>query len=529
MFDELWDRLGRRSNGGDAQPPSDAGDDRDAAEQPSAWGTRSVADTLIGLVHQAGVELFHDADRVAYASFRLGDHRETWPLNGKGFRRYLSHLYYKQTGKTAKTTAVADAISTLEGDAVFAGQTRPVHLRVAGDDQAVYLDLGDHEWRAVEITPAGWRIVDDPPVRFRRPAGMAALPTPVRGGRLDDLRRFVNLPGTEEWMLLVGWLVGALRAPGHPYPLLALHGEQGSAKSTTARLIRELIDPSTAPLRAAPSGVRDLMIAANGGWVLSYDNLSHIPQWLSDALCRLSTGGGFATRELYTNDEERIFEAQRPVMVTGIDDFVTRSDLLDRAILLPLPTIAADRRRDERTLLREWHATRPAILGALLEGVCCALRYIDAVTLTDRPRMADFALWVSAAEPGLGWRRGAFARAYGDNRSEGDHVAIAASPIGGVVLRLADQGFHGTATQLLERLTTLAGDTERYHRGWPTNAKTASTQLHRLAPNLRNLGYRVEFTRNSDARLITLARGGDEASRPSPPSHGPRPTRLLPF
>src|SRR6201987_5256446 len=82
---------------------------------------------------------------------------------------------------------------------------------------------------------------------------------------------------------------------------------------------RALIDPNTAPLRAEPSNVRDLMISANNAWCLGYDNLSSLSDQLSDALCSLSTGGGFSTRELYTNESEKIFEGMGPVLVNCID------------------------------------------------------------------------------------------------------------------------------------------------------------------------------------------------------------------
>ena len=60
------------------------------------------------------------------------------------------------------------------------------------------------------------------------------------------------------------------------------------------------------------------MIAATNGWCLAFDNVSVIQAWLSDALCRLATGGGFATRGLYTDDEETIIDAQRPVVLNGV-------------------------------------------------------------------------------------------------------------------------------------------------------------------------------------------------------------------
>jgi len=95
-------------------------------------------------------------------------------------------------------------------------------------------------------------------------------------------------------------------------PPLALHGEQGTAKSTTGRTLRDLIDPKAAPMRSEPRNGHDLMIAAHNGWLLAFDNVSRLSPWLSDAICRLATGGGFATRELYSDTDEVLIDVQRP-------------------------------------------------------------------------------------------------------------------------------------------------------------------------------------------------------------------------
>src|SRR5215208_8066384 len=128
-----------------------------------------------------------------------------------------------------------------------------------------------------------------------------------------------------------------------------------AAKSTTVRVLRALVDPAVEPLRALPKNERDLAIAAGNAWVLAFDNLSGIRDQLSDALCRLATGGGFATRILYTDDEEIIFSAKRPIILNGIDDIATRGDLQERSLLVSLPSIPEERRVEEAAF---WAARR---------------------------------------------------------------------------------------------------------------------------------------------------------------------------
>jgi hypothetical protein len=127
---------------------------------------------------------------------------------------------------------------------------------------------------------------------------------------------------------------------------------------------------------------------------------------LSDALCRLATGGSFAVRQLYTDDEEVLFEAARPILLDGIEEVVSRPDLGDRAIFLTLGPIAEAIRRSQAELWREFEIERPRILGALLDAVSYGLRAIGRVQLDALPRMADFALWATAWEGAL-WPAGA--------------------------------------------------------------------------------------------------------------------------
>jgi hypothetical protein len=158
---------------------------------------------------------------------------------------------------------------------------------------------------------------------------MLPLPTPVRGGSIEALASFINLPTRSDFVLVVAWLLAALRHGG-PYPLLAVSGEQGSAKTVLSKILRALIDPNAAPVRTAPREERDLFIGAGNGHLLAFDNLSDLPAWGSDALCRLASGGSFAVRRLYTDQDEVLFQAARPIVLNGIEDVITRPDLADR-------------------------------------------------------------------------------------------------------------------------------------------------------------------------------------------------------
>jgi hypothetical protein len=333
---------------------------------------------------------------------------------------------------------------------------------------------------------------------------MLALPAPEPGGTVDQLRSFLNLDDNA-WRLVISWLVATLRPRG-PYPILALFAEQGSGKSTIGRLLRELVDPNAAPLRAEPNDGRDLMIAANNSWCLAYDNLSHVPPWLSDALCRLSTGGGFATRELYTDQDEVIFESQRPLLLTSIEEVATRSDLLDRCLIVWLPAIPEDRRRSEAELFEAFRKVRPQILGTLLDAVAVALYRLPSIKLPGLPRMADFALWATSAETAFGWPTGTFMTAYQGNRESANEVALEASVVARPLLDLLEaQGeWTGASGELLKLLEERLGDQVRRLSGWPKNPRSLSGHLKRLAPNMRAAGWVLEQDRSSKKRLWSI-------------------------
>jgi hypothetical protein len=393
----------------------------------------------------------------------------------------------------------------LGGKALFEGQEHQVYTRVAECENKIYIDLVNDRWEAVEISQHGWAIVTEPPVRFRRSRGMLALPIPQKGGGLGSLRELLNIPEDSDWALFVACLIQAFRPKG-PYPVLVIHGEHGSAKTTTCRVFRALIDPHKADLRPAPKDERDLMIKATNSWVVGLDNLSHVPLWLSDALCRLSTGGGFGTRQLYTDNEEQLFYAQRPVIVNGIEEVTTRADLMDRSVILYLPAIQEDQRKTEAQFWTEFESRHGSILGGLLDAVVVGLRNIDTTRLASFPRMADFALWAAAAEPGLGLKPDEFIGAYNSNRKSANETTLEASPIVPHLRRLLNEApqWEGTSSELLHKLETMASEKEMKLKSWPKAPNALSNKLRGLAPNLREIGIEVEFVRTEERRVVSI-------------------------
>jgi len=495
-----------------SEQAGDRGDDEEPRGPRLSQSTRLV-ELATGILK---LDLFHTPEGIAYATFPVDSHSETWSLNSLSFRQYLARQFYLEEGTVLSSQAQHDALAVLSGRALFEGAEVAVATRVGEYNGRLYLDLNDREWRAVEIGPDGWRVIERPPVRFRRARGMLAHPLPVAGGYIADLRRFLHVASDDDFLLILAWLVQAFRSTG-PYPELALEGEQGSAKSTAARVLKMLVDPSAAPLRAEPREPRDLMIAATNSWVIALDNLSHLSVWLSDGLCRLATGGGYATRALYSDDEEKIFEAMRPVILTGIDDIVVRADLLDRAIIVRLPQFAGER-KPEKQLWQDFAVAHPALLGVLLSAVCEAMRNLQGLRLEHLPRMADFALWAAAAAPALGSTAQHFIDVCTLNTNNANDLPLEASPVVAPLRAFADEelkarsSWRGTVSELLVRLRGLADDSALRQRAWPADGRMLSNALRRIAPNLRRTGIELEFDLRepkSKRRQLEIRRGGD--------------------
>jgi hypothetical protein len=461
-------------------------------------------DVLIGLTEF--VELWHDANRAAYGSFPVNDHREHWSVRSREFRMWLSGQFYEKTGAAIGGQALEDGVRILEARAVNEGPEYECFTRTGHADGCMYVDLGDASWRAVEITTAGWSVIDKPPLKLLRSPSMRPLPGPEAGSLIEELHQFVNVKTDDDFVLVVAWIVAALRYRG-PFPILVVNGEAGAGKSVFSRIVRSLVDPSAAPIRAVPRDDRDLVVSASNSWVLAFDNLSNVPTWLADALCRLATGSGFATRMLHTDRDEMIFDAARPIIVNGIPTLTDRADLADRAVTIHLRALPEDERRPEEDLFADFERARPRILGALLDAISRAHGNVNSVKLDKVPRMADFAKWITAAEPGLGWEPGTFVAAYTENRRDVSEAAFEADAVVVAIWKLVTtvkvEGFEDTATVLLEAINPLVSEATRKSKYWPQNAAQLGNRVARGAPLLKSKGCTVE-RRHSGARIITI-------------------------
>jgi hypothetical protein len=429
----------------------------------------SQAKILVKLAREACEELFHDAEIEAYVSIHapdgVGSHRETYKLRSMGCRRWLGHLYYCKGESAPSNDAMAAAINTLEAIAVNEGPERETFLRAGWNDGKLYVDLVDDRGRAVEIDDKGWRVVDEPSARFCRARGMQPLPEPAQGdpkAGLKLLRDLLRIPDDGDFVIVVVALLAALAARG-PFIILNFIGEPGAAKTSTVKTLRMLVDPNLALTRSPPKNEGDVYIAANKSLLLVYNNLSHVPEWLSDIFCVVTEGSGFSTRRLFTDDEEALLHARVPIFITGVANVIVRGDAADRTANIGLGRIPEDERLTEEEYFALVESARPTILGALLSGVSVGIKRLPTLKPSPLPRMASFARWGMACETAY-WEEGTFVNAYAANIVDSaDEVIEGDNAVATFVAFMAMRGgeWKGTATQLLEELAAFVHAPER--------------------------------------------------------------------
>ena len=450
----------------------------------------SQASQLVALAREQ-FDVFMSEDGRPYA-VPVGGPNIALPLRGRaGLRSQLARIYTDVTGGNVPSqSALADAMTVLEGIAAIAEPHTP-QLRTTRHDDRIVVDLATPDGRCVLVGPDGWEIGSRSPVLFRRSGAMKALPEPVGNG--DGLALLRDLMNTSEdgFHLLVAWLVASF-IPDLPHPILTFRGEQGTGKSKGAAMVIGIVDPSGAPKRTAPRDVKSWATQAFNSWALCIDNVSSVPDWFSDALCRAVTGDGIVDRALYTDDDVVVLEFQRVLAMTTIDAGALAGDLAERLLTIELHTIPDSKRREEAELDRSYRTAHPAILASLFDLLGKVLRVLPEVTLTHRPRMADFARVLAAVDAVTGWdTQGSYQATAADAVAdvlEGEPFARA---IVDLVRAAGPAGICMSAADILGKVAT----PEKLPRRWPKDATRAGGQLKRLAPALRAIGIDVDDSR----------------------------------
>lgn len=469
----------------------------------------------------------------AFISLSLGDNgHQVWPVRSPQFRDWLVHTYIEQYDALPRDRTISSAIRAVEAAAHCAPQLRsPVFRRVAAYGPrtgpaipapvSIALDLTNDQGEVIDITAEGWQLSPGETHCFLRTRGAQSLPAPVGAGAnhpppraparppLPALRSLLPPISNDDHLRIIAWLLSTLSA-SPTFPVLILAGPPGSGKSTAAHMLRNLIDPATAPFTQHSCSDRELLATARRNWIIAFDHVHRLSARFSAALCRLSSGAGFSLRQPHDPREPVPFHLQRPIILTlNRSSGATLGDpaLADRALIVNLKPIPAAARRPESDIWREFEKLRPQLLGALCTAVATALRRLPEIKLETAPRLADAAVWAAAAAPALGVTEEEILYAF--DPEPGKHAVVEA-----VSSFMEDRAtWAGSATELH---ALLAGP------GLPPTPEALAQLLRRQLAHLARAGVEVAFARlpGGDRRL-TLKRPGCDSDSPASLSQTP--------
>jgi predicted RNA-binding Zn-ribbon protein involved in translation (DUF1610 family) len=471
----------------------------------------SQADKLILLCQSRRPVLFTDQTGAAYAQVDVAGVNVIWPLRSAVFKSWLAGLLWASEQKAPSVTATYSALNVLFSMAHNSGHKYTLYNRVAPAEDGFWLDMTDSQYRAIKVTADGWHIVENPPILFRRYSHQLPLVEPKTGGDAWKILGFFNIDMDDENTKLTT-LTAAISflIPDIPHPILCAYRHQGSAKSYMFKLMKRTIDPSAVELLSLPYEERERVQQLDHHWLCFYDNITSLSTQVSDTLCRAATGAGFSKRELYSDDDDVIYNFKRCVGLNGINIAASRGDLLDRSLLVGMRDIPKEKRKTEQQINSEFEACKAEILGAFLDVLAKAMKLYPSVNPKGLFRMADYTRWGCCIAIALGKTEQNFINAYETKVNEGILEAAQSSSLATVLLSMLEgtTGWTGTPTELHTKLINHAKTLEISTRtkGWPKAPHILTRQLNELAPSLKALGWEVNALRNGTQRIIDIKR-----------------------
>jgi hypothetical protein len=431
------------------------------------------------------LNLFHDQYREPYVFID----NEAIKITSSDFKYRLSSECHSRTGKFPSDYELKKIINVLAGIAICGCNQQELFVRVAKKGNSFYFDLCAGE---VVVIRSGEWFVTKAPILFRRYNHQSKQVLPVKGGNPWRVFEFVNVP--VEHQILVLAAITSNFIPDIPHPIFHPYGPQGSGKSSLFRVIKKLCDPSAMEIAITPRDRHDLIQKINHHHVCLFDNLSDLPAWVSDILAMACTGAGFSKRKLYTDDDDVIMQVKRCIGVNGINTLISKPDLMDRAILLPLERIDSSKRREERGLWNSFEAAKPEILGGMFDALSRAIEIHPTVRIGSYPRMADFSGWGYAIAEALGKTGEQFLQEYQENIERQNEEVIQSNALAQAVISFMEDKseWKGTVHYFFNELL-LRTHVPKDDPSFPKHANQLRRWLNRIKVNLAERGITFEI------------------------------------
>lgn len=458
--------------------------------------------------------IYNASDGRIYVEIKIGKHNELIATDSEVFKHWLIYLFeHTSQGQMLSKADISTVISSIDSLGYFKGKKVNVYLRIAEVNDKVYVDLCNDKRQVLEIDAAGFRVLSESPVLFKRTQDMEELPIPILNKNLDYLKlgNYLNVRTLDDLNMIVSFILASFR-PSIPKPILNLTGEAGTGKSMNTRLIRSFIDPAKQKdLLKKEIDSNELPVAANSQYLLAFDNLSGISKEGSDLLCVVSTGGAMTKKKLYTDTDEIIIDMKKTVILNGIDDISKRQDLVSRTVFIETPKLDSSKKKTESAIWKEFNNEFPYILGSLVNAVSVGLKN-KGKDKTAYARMQDYGRYVSECSEALGWEEGYWQKIYPKNQGQGIEQSINSDPFASSLVDMMERlkqddvfNWTGTSSELLDTLSNdLPPEETTYNKAWPKYNQVKS-RLRRIAPLLDNRGIDWEDKRENSKRLIFIS------------------------
>ncbi|QDT29878.1 hypothetical protein Enr10x_52350 [Gimesia panareensis] len=458
-------------------------------------------DQLLGrLQKEAGALFFHDQHGNPFGWIPIAEGTQQngcLPLGSKAFQARLmqyAEANFKISSKTKGIKIIKEVIETMKLLA-FKEPEKELANRHRSHDNEITIDLGDSNWSQLTVTSDGYKTEQQSVPLFFRPKHMKALPEPMSGGDPFELFKYIQVESEEDKLLILAWVTSALNTDV-PSPILTLTGTQGSAKTTMSQRLRDLTDPSKTPVLGDLER-SNLFLTFQHHAVPCFENVAKFSRSEADMFCRAVTGNGVERRKLFTNSDQVLFSFRRPIIINGIDTPSTRSDFLDRCIVINCRRVKSFRPIKE--LDQEFQKARPRLFGALLDLLVMTLKQMAETPSSGEFRMADFAHFGRSLAAALGKSPEQFDKAYRLNIRNQDKEALDATPMT-IALKVfatrhpETRPWKGSAQELLGELQSSAkslGDSNVLS-DLPKSARWLSSRLGELVTALATEGIIID-------------------------------------
>jgi len=452
-------------------------------------------------------------------------HKELWHYESHKVEQYLYQEYLKRHNTVPNTDSMNTILKIISTKAHMEKNRRDLYRRIGKDQKGdFYYDLCDENWSAVKIEAGQIELVDQQPLIFTRNKNMKEQLRPVLdlespAESLAKILKHVTLEGSGNQLLYQVYLVTNL-IPDISKPVLVVHGQKGSAKSTFLRITKHFVDPARMDLLTMPNSKKDMIISLQNNYFTCYDNLSSLSKMKSDLLCIAATGGAFSTRTLYTTKDETIMSFKRPVAIDGINLVTTEPDLIDRSLIFELERIRDDNYVEDSKIWADYQSDLPEILGGAMLILSKAMEIYPEIEPEKLGRMAEFSKWGFSVAEAMGIGGDVFLKAYFANQDGSNLEVVSNHPLAASMFKFMEgkDEIQGTVAEILNKLISVARknsistDADQF----PGSASALSRRLKEVKSNLEDVGIYYEKKKKSRAKILTITNENAEIAKTEP-------------